>query len=271
MRVFPERSWRGIGLAILRVALTSYVLLGILLYLRQDEGLFFPPATPTEECDDLSHGEIVSMEGTQAYYVRSAGRSLAIIYHGNAERACDEAALADWVTQYGYDVLVVEYSGYAGDTSRKPSVGLLLRDVEHVNEWVRKKNFSRLLIIGRSIGTGFASYHAALASPEKLLLIAPFDSLSSVARSYYPIYPVSLMLKTELDNVATASFAKTVLIIHGTEDTVIPIEHGRVLFEKLPQKKKTFVPIRGYGHDDALGTPESWSAMRSFLISVSHD
>ena len=266
MNIFPERSTKGIGLAALRILLLTYFAFGVLLYLRQNDFLFFPPTTPMEECADLPSAQIVTMENTRAYYIESGSSTkIAIIYHGNGERACDSAYLVNWLSHYGYNSLVVEYAGYAGDRSQKPSVALLLHDVEHVNTWVRGRNFSQLLIIGRSIGTGFASYHASLASPEKLLLISPFDRLSQTVQEHYPIYPASLLLKTELDNVSTASFGKKVLIIHGTEDASIPIDRARSLFEKLPQEQKIFVPVEGHAHNDVLGTKESWAAIVSFL------
>jgi len=266
MQLFPEQSLKSVGFAVLRVLVLVYVLFGFLLYLRQDAYIFYPPMIPMEECTDLPNAEIVAQEGTRAYYIESGtSTKLAVIYHGNAERACDSGYLANWLPQYGYSVLAVEYAGYAGDRSQKPSVALLLRDVEHMNALIKEKNYSELLIIGRSIGAGFAAYHASLASPQKLLLISPFDSLSQLASEHYPLYPMSLMLKTELDNVANASSAEEVLIIHGVKDDVIPIARGESLYKKLPQKEKSFVIIPGSGHDDVLGTKESWSAIHSFL------
>ncbi|OGZ11082.1 MAG: hypothetical protein A2942_02495 [Candidatus Lloydbacteria bacterium RIFCSPLOWO2_01_FULL_50_20] len=266
MQLFPKKSLWGIGFAILRILLFTYVGFGMVLYTLQDTYLFYPPMTPMEECAELPNARIIAAEGTRAYVIESGSSTkLAVIYHGNAERACDSVYLVHWLTLYGYNVLAVEYSGYAGDQSKKPSVELLLRDTEHMNAWAKKKEYTELLIIGRSIGTGFASYHAALASPQKLLLISPFDTLSRVAQGHYPVYPVSPLLKIELDNIANASLAKEVLLIHGTEDEIIPIERGRSLFDQLPQAEKSFITISGHAHDDVLGTAESWSAIRSFL------
>src|SRR3989338_5422088 len=266
MRLFPEQSLKGISFSTLRVLALTYALFGVLLYLRQDAYLFYPPTTPMEECADLPDAKVISADGTRAYYIESASSTkLGVIYHGNAERAYDSAYLVNWLTHYGYNVLAVEYSGYASDDSQKPSVKLLLRDTEHIDAWVKEKNFSELLIIGRSIGVGFASYHTSLSSPERLVLISPFDTLSGLAKTHYPVYPISLLLRTELDNVTNAAFAKEVLLIHGADDSEIPIERGRVLFEKLPQKQKTFVTVEGFGHNDVLGTEESWSALTAFL------
>jgi len=265
MRIFPEKTIKGVGFAILRIFIATYVLFGILLYLRQDAYLFFPPLTPMEDCAELPNATIVNMEDTRAYYQESGtSTKIAVAYHGNGERACDSAYLVQWLVEHKYNVLAVEYAGYAGDL-RKPGVDLLLHDVEHVDSWLKAKDFSEVLIIGRSIGTGFASHHASLTHPDKLLLISPFDTLSHVAQGHYTVYPASLMLKTELDNVTKAAFAQKVFIIHGTEDVIIPFERGKALFEKLPQKQKTFVAIPGHAHNDVLDAPQSWNEIKSFL------
>lgn len=266
MEIFPDNTVRDIGGAVLRSLALIYVLFGILLFLRQDAYLFYPPVTPMEKCAEFPDAEIVVAQGTRAYHLKAGSSTkMAVIYHGNAERACDSAYLAVWLTHYGYDILAVEYAGYSGDTARKPSVRLLMRDTEHISAWVKEKGYSELLIIGRSIGAGFASYHASLASPQKLLLISPFDKLSQLAKAHYPIYPISLLLKTELDNIENAAYANEVLIIHGAVDDVIPIGRGRTLFDNLPQEKKAFISVEGVGHNDVLGTDESWSAMVSFM------
>lgn len=269
MKLFPERSLHALGYAILRVTGLIYVLFGVLLYVQQDAYLFIPPNTPMEECPDLHDAAIISTEGTRAYYEMSGtSTKLAISYHGNGERACDSAQLARFLASHGYNVLLVEYAGYAGDTTVKPSVSALLGDVRHIAEWVEAEHFSEQLIVGRSIGTGFASYHASLAPPAtltRLILISPFDSLTKVAQSHFPMYPASLMLKVDLENVATAREARRVLIIHGTKDMIVPIARGKSLYDQLPQTDKTFYVAEGYEHNDVLDSPEAWTQMEAFL------
>src|SRR3989344_6998575 len=134
-----------------------------------------------------------------------------------------------------------------------------MQDVVHANSWVQEKELLQSLVLGQSTGTGFASYHASLGHTEKLVLVSPFATLSSSAQAEYAIYPVALMLKTDLDNITNASFAEEGLILHGTEDKVAPIRHARTLFEALPQKQKKMVTVEGYGHNDIWNAPEVWS------------
>ncbi len=266
MQVFPEKSLKGIAFACLRALALVYVIFGILLYVRQDAHIFIPPHTAMEHCPELSDAEIISAEGTRAYLLRSGtSTGIAITYHGNADTACNSAFLMRWLAAQGFNVLSVEYAGYAGDTMQKPSVDALLRDVVHIVRWVDAGQYSEVLVVGSSVGTGFAAHHALLAPPDMLLLISPFDSLIRLAQFHFPVYPASLMLKTDLHNALGASAAKRVLIVHGTEDRIIPIEIGQSLFDQLPQSDKKFFSAVGYEHNDVLGAPEVWVAIEEFL------
>lgn len=265
MKFLPDISSRGIGYAMLRVAVLVYLLFGALLYIRQDSFVFVPPSSLMEYCPELPDAEIVTIVGTRAYFLTSGSSTkLAVMYHGNGESACDSAHFSRFLTMRGWNVLSVEYAGYAGDPV-KPSVALLLRDVENVDTWVRAQQYSEVLIVGRSVGSGFASHHALLASPDKLLLISPFDSLARVASDHFPMYPVRYLLKRDLDNVPGASLAKQAFIIHGTADAIVPFERGKSLFDRLPQKEKIFFSAEGHGHNDVLDSPEAWGAIEEFL------
>jgi len=253
-------------MAILRIIILIYILFGILLTVRQDAYLFLPPSQTMEECAEFQDAKIITSNGTKAFLL-SLGTSspLAVMYHGNGENACDSASFAHWIHGMGYTVLSVEYAGYAGDAERSPSVKLLKQDVENIHAWVTTSAYTETLIIGRSIGTGFASYHASLVRPEKLLLISPFDTLSKVASGHFPVYPASLLLKTDFNNVLNASSAERILLIHGTKDVIIPITHGKTLLTSLPQQEKLFIQIEGAGHNDVLDHKEAWDAMKSFI------
>ena len=266
MKLLPELSAKGIGYSALRVVVLVYVAFCVLLYVRQDSYIFIPPNNRMEGCDELADAEIIFMEGTRAYFLHVASSTkLAVSYHGNGESACDSAFLVRWLASQGYSVLGVEYAGYSGDSTHSPTVALLLDDVRHVDAWVKTQNPTELLIVGRSVGTGFASYHSSLSAPDKLLLISPFDTLAKVAKGHFPVYPAQLILKTDLDNVAHATSAKRVLVIHGTEDVVIPFARGKALFEALPQKDKTFFSAEGFAHNDLLDFLEVWGAIEEFL------
>lgn len=266
MSIFPEPAVKEIAFAILRIALFAYVAFGVLLAARQDALLLFPDRTPIEECEAFADLEIIDVGGTRGYYAALGTSSpLAVVYHGNAGRACDRAYYRPALASAGYAALFVEYAGYAGDM-KTPSVSALLRDAERVHAWVAARRPSALAILGESIGSGPASYHAALAAPEKLVLVAPFDTLAHAAREHYPLYPVSLLLKTDMDNAAWAASARATLIIHGTADEIIPYRRARALFDALPDGRKTILPLAGLDHNSVFGNGRALLAIRTFLL-----
>ena len=56
------------------------------------------------------------------------------------------------------------------------------------------------------------------------------------------------------------------LVIHGLEDRIIPVEHGRRLALALPAARYLEVPDAG--HNDLLGRPEVWAAMAEYLAGL---
>lgn len=265
MRLLPEKSVKGVTFALLRVVILVYLGLGVVLYLRQDRMIFFPDQTPFTDCPQFSDAAQVNMEGTRGYFFSYGSSSdLIVLYHGNAGRACDREAYNMIALSSRVSILLVEYTGYAGDGA-PPSVRSLLRDVEHVEQWAKMKAPKRLIIIGESIGSGPASYHASLSRPQKLALIAPFDRLHNVAADVYPVYPMGILLKDDLHNEKWARGAGSVLIIHGTNDPAIHFSHGKALFDSLPQSDKQFIALPGATHEDVLSSYQTFSAIMHYI------
>lgn len=271
MRIFPEFTIRGVGFALLRITVASYVLLGLIIYVYQDQMLYFPDQTPFADCSELADATQVDMNGTRGYFFQNGtSTKLVVLYPGNGGRACERAFYRTAIERAGYSWLFVEYAGYAGDKSKNgeevtPSTEAILRDARNVHEWVLLRHPSMLAIFGESIGSGPASYHASFASPDTLIFIAPLDRLSLRVQEIYPLYPSRLMLKYDFDNITWAQSAKRVLIIHGTGDTIIPITHGENLFAQLPQVEKEFLAVPGVDHNESFALGKTQYAILQFL------
>ncbi len=249
----------------LRVVLLVYILFGMVLYVRQDTMLYFPDNTPFLECPELADAERLQVGDMRAYHYRNGtSTALAVFYHGNGDRACSRDFYRHAIEDAGYSWLFVEYTGYAGG-DKKPSTRALLRDVERVHEWVLLRNPSSLAIIGESIGTGPASYHAALAGDASLVLVAPFDRLSGVAQERYPLYPIALMMRGDFDNVSAARHASRVLIVHSRDDELMPYFRAEHLFTTLPQEDKRLVTLFGLTHNNTFADVQTQDAIREFL------
>lgn len=265
MQLYPDLNVRSMGFALLRVALLSYVLLGVLLYLRQDGMMYFPDQTPFADCAALRAAEQIEMGSTRGYFFQNGtSTKLAVMYHGNAGRACDRAYYQAALTHAGYSWLLVEYTGYAGGNGVKPTTSIVLDDVTRVNLWINKQNFLSVAVIGESIGVIPASYHAHVGSVDRLILVTPFESLGAVALDYYPFYPISLMIRHNKNNSEWARSAKSILVVYGTKDTLIRPIHAKKLFDALPQTDKQLLEING-DHNDVPAFGETQIAIMKFL------
>jgi len=91
---------------------------------------------------------------------------------------------------------------------------------------------NRVIIMGRSLGTGPSCHLAARLSsgkkgknPAGLILQSPFLSAIRVVFSTPVTLPIDIF--PNLSNITKVKFP--IMIIHGTEDKVINVEHGRQL------------------------------------------
>ena len=207
--------------------------------------LFFPSHRPANSALErwTNKGEVIG-------YARKvvAPRNVWLLLHGNGGQASDRAyAIPSFSAEDS--VFILEYPGYglrAGTPSRKTfdqaarEAYLLLR---------RDYPQTPVCVAGESIGTGPASALTALRpAPDKLVLIVPFEQLSSVAKDHFPVLLVNLILKDNWDNIAALTGYRGPVEIYGaTDDTVIPVEHAKALAAAVPSAK--FVLIEG-GHND---------------------
>lgn len=240
-----------------------YITFGIYLTINQERMVYRPFPQDFASCPHFDASETISFQGTRMYVSGTTGPT-AVLYHGNAGSACDRYFYAEKFARAGYNYIIVEYAGYSNDT-RQPQHELIKQDVENVIAYLDNENADDITVVGESIGTGFATYHADLAPPKKLLLVSPFTDLSDIARRHFWFYPTSLLVDNALSNIESMQhYSGRVTIIHGTEDTIIPYQLGRNLFATITTEKE-FIDIEGAGHNDLFTVPETSAAIQHFL------
>ena len=192
-------------------------------------------------------------------------RPLAIYFGGNAEEVSWMLAFAEVFA--GWDLALLNYRGY-GLSAGKPSQQALLRDALAIyDHFVGQPGIdpARVITVGRSLGSGVATYLASQRSMHGVLLVAPFDSITEVAQNLYPFLPVRLILGDLYNSAALApAMTAPLRMIVASHDEVIPVQRSQHLFDAWGGPKER-VTIAGAGHNDLQQHREYWQAIRNFL------
>lgn len=240
----------------------------------QDRLIFFPqPGSGTSHLPAGTEAlEVVAGDGTRlagflvARGVRPAPTLL--YFGGNAEEISWSVADGRWPR--GWTVAGVNYRGY-GTSGGRPGERELLDDGIAVFDALAARpdvDARRIVVVGRSLGTGVAVYVAASRPTAAAILISPFDSLVEVGRMHYPWLPVDWLLRHRFDSVARAASAVVpMLTIVGAADGIIPPARSRALFDAWAGPR-TWVAIPGAGHNDLGSTPAFWEPIATFVAGL---
>jgi fermentation-respiration switch protein FrsA (DUF1100 family) len=250
-------------------ALLTYTAFASLAYFVSDRMIFQPPR-PSYRPDQLP---IVMLPGADGgsiatLYLPNPRAALTLLYaHGNAEDLGQLAPSLEELRRAGFSVLAFDYRGYGASTGGPTTASGATRDMEAVYQHaVRTLGIptSRLVLYGRSVGSGPATDLAARFPVGGLVLESAFVSAFRV------VTRVALLPFDRFPNLRHLRRVHApVLVIHGTDDEVIPISHGRRLFETARRPKQALW-IEGAHHNDVslVGGGRYWAALRDFSRSI---
>lgn len=196
----------------------------------------------------------LSPDGRFLGYWRPADepRQTMIFFHGNGGEAIDRAWLGDLL---GLDqtIILAEYPGY-GACPGSPTEAGIFEQAERIYEEAKRRWNVPVAVLGESLGSAVAVFLASRREISRVALIAPLSSAVDVGSLHYPPFLVRTFLRDKFDAESYARSVKAPLkIIHGTMDTVVPLELGRKLFEAYAGKDKEFIEILGFGHPNMVG------------------
>ncbi|MEP3429039.1 MAG: alpha/beta fold hydrolase [Roseibium sp.] len=227
------------------------------MYLNQRSFVFVPSgilATPEEKgLDDVSVETVEMADGTSiSVWTAEATKPDAptvLYFHGNSKNMSSRWDRFQQIIDSGYGLYAPSYRGYAGSGGKPSEAGFVSDALEHFDHL--KSNGIPVIVHGESLGTGVATAVAAERPDARLLVLeAPYTALLDMASASYPWLPVSILMKDPmLTRERIKNIAMPVLILHGTEDRVIPVEHGKRVFEAANDPKELVI-IDGIGHSD---------------------
>jgi len=150
-------------------------------------------------------------------------------------------------------VLIVDYRGYGQSEGRISEQGTYLDAEAAWRYLVEQRGVSpeEIIIFGRSLGGGVATWLAGVHPPRALILESTFTSVPDIGAGQFPFVPVRWLARIHYNSLERLrQIHVPVLIIHSPDDTTIPYSHGERLFEAANEPKE-FLEIQG-GHNEGF-------------------
>ena len=255
-----KSSLRKALLSLLKIGLSVYVILALLLFVFQKKLIFFPTAeigvTPASNDWDFEEFTLsVDTFETFGWFIPAqAETSRTILFsHGNAGNIGDRLDTIRIFRDLGFNVAIYDYGGY-GKSTGSSSEKRCYADARAVWTYLTVERgiaATSIVLFGRSLGGGVTSQLATEVDAAAVVLESTFYSVTRLAHELYPVYPAKLLVRHRFDSGSrVANIDEPILHIHSPEDELIPHSHGQALFDASTEPKE-YLELRG-GHNDGF-------------------
>jgi pimeloyl-ACP methyl ester carboxylesterase len=176
-------------------------------------------------------------------------KGVVLFFHGNRFNVEHYSTYAPYFTRNGFEVWMPDYPGFGRSTGEIQMI--ILNELSVQLYKMARLTFEpdQIVIYGKSLGTGVASYLASVRDCRHLLLETPYYSLSSLTQAYLPFVPVPQLIKY---NLKTGEYFKEIAapitVLAAEEDKLIPL--GNTL-RLIPEMKNTdaFYVVKSASHN----------------------
>ncbi len=259
----------------IKVFIIVYCLIGSVLYYLQEKLLFHPIVIPADSSyhfnQAFTEANIELDANTKINIVQftvpdSVRKGIVLYFHGNRENVNHYAEFAVNFTRNGYEVWMPDYPGF-GKSTGKLSEPVLYDAALQVYKLARtKQEPAKIILYGRSLGSGIAAQLASVRDCKKLILETPYYSFTSVTKIAFWMYPVDMLLQYKMrTHQYLPNVTAPVSIFHGTKDGVIPYFNAKRLKNVLKSGDE-FITIDGGSHNDLNSFPMFQKKLDSLLM-----
>lgn len=264
---------RKLYLRITLYILTGYAVWLFIMYFCQDKVIFpadlaprpSPPPSEVEllkiETDDgIVEGWLIPAKTKPAQ-----GSPLLVYFHGNGEIINQQEWNIEGYSDLGFCVLLPEYRGY-GNSAGEPSQEAIVSDALAFLEIATAHpgvDPERILYHGRSLGGAIAAQVAIKRPPKAVILESTPSNVSKMALKFG--MPPFLLRSPFRTDEAVEKIQSPMLIMHGTQDNIVPMRHGMKLAKIAGERGKLVTFDCGHNDMPGMGNARTyWDEIGSF-------
>lgn len=251
-----------------------YLFITLLVYFKQEAYMFFP--TRENHTIEKTNNKIVEYELklqntklcgwliNQEY----AEKKLVIYYGGNAEDIYYN--IPDLQKLEGIATLLVNYRGYGLSNGKTSEKNLFSDAVAIYDDIFPTYHPEKIVLLGRSLGTGVATYLASKRKTDGVILVTPYDSMLNMAKEKFPFLPTSIILRHKFDSLRYVKKIECpILVLYSGNDSVVPNRRTENLIKNI-DGHKIIVLIKEADHNNISIYPEYWENLVKFINQTNH-
>ncbi|MCI0663649.1 MAG: alpha/beta hydrolase [Acidobacteria bacterium] len=211
-----------------------------------------PPANGVDVWCKVANGQKV--HGWYVHAQMAPAFATVLFCHGNGGNLTNVAWIAQELSKHNLDVLIFDYRGYGRSDGKISDEWGLYADTEAFYDYlVRDRGIKdeKLVLIGESLGSTAAIDLASRRRCGALIVESGLSSASDMGVKAFPWLPrwLHLLARNRFDSeTKIANINCPVLVTHGTDDQVIPVDQGRKLYERAREPKKLII-VQGGKHN----------------------
>ncbi len=206
----------------------------------------------------------------------TAGAPLLLYLHGARRDVSRSTYRVEQMRELGFSVLAIDYRGFGNSTDELPSETGVVEDAEAAWRWLAGHRPGQArYVFGHSLGGAIAVQLAArlaegtpAEAPQGVIVEGTFTSIGDMFGTFeWGWLPVSMLITERFDSMAAVARLKSpLLIVHGSEDSLVPPRFGQQLYEQAKVAKR-FVLIEGGTHSTTTwrGAEQYRAALRDFF------
>lgn len=249
------RTVRFTGIVIFSIITFIYLSYISYIYFNQEE-IIFDSSKLTKDFkfqfdQEFEEINVASFDGKKInglLFKAKESKGIVFYLHGNSGALDSWGNIASGYTDLGYDIFILDYRGFGKSEGRIENEQQVFKDISCVYKNILNRYEEKnVVIIGYSIGTGFATWLASKNNPKMLILQSPYYNFLEFSGTRVPYVP-HMFKKFRIEtNLFLENVKVPVFIFHGKNDNLIPIQNSERL-TRLLRKGSCFYKLDNQGH-----------------------
>ena len=223
------------------------------------------PANVRHEFIPAENGEKIEL-----FIVRvGEPRAVLLYFHGNGGNIAQRVPeLQKLSAVTGATVIGVGYRGYGASTGHSSESGIY-QDGEAALRYAQATlgfPAEKILLLGRSLGSTVAVHLGTRHKVGGIILVTPLLTGPKLVKAH-GLGALTFLVGDSFDNLSPApALTAPVLVVHGTDDEVIPFAHGEALFAAIKAPKRFVTIVHGHHNDlEFVDAKTFWDSIADFL------